>query len=358
MSRLIPVVLAIDDNYVKQLSTVVVSILKNSNTKHQFEFNILSSSLSEKNQKIISSLKKFNKNTVFNFVDMKKVLEGFDLSKYMCVREDYHYISVETYFRFFIPQLFPQHKKVLYIDADILVMQDLKELFDTDISDFYAGVVQDTVLDTFLEDPSIKTHVEPVCDYPTYLKNKLGKKDNRYFNAGVLLMNLEKIRTDKVDEKLWQFVHDESPLEYQDQDVLNAVLDGQVKYLDYKWNTLKDLNWFATLIKDEEKKKALYQSYEKPGIFHYVGSNKPWLHHDGNYKYPFILDWWKYFQMTPYFSREDKKTLEKIRGIVFSERFKEICIFRICGFPLVDIAVTGTKLKIRILKFLRTHIKL
>jgi len=309
----IPVIFAIDNDYVKPLSAVIISILKNSSKNTQFEFNVLSSCLSEDNKNILSSLKKFNKNISFNFINMREYTENLKLEKYMSRRKDYTYISVETYYRFYISELFPQHDKVLYLDADILVLEDIKELYDEDISEYYAGVVQDTVLEIYIEKPDEKTCTEPKRDFPTYFREKLKKKNLKYFNAGVLLFNLKKMREDNVAQKLWEFAEKESPLEYQDQDILNAVLEEKVKYVDYKWDVLKDLKWFAKQVRDEKKKKYLLKTYKHPGIFHYVGDNKPWILHDSSYNYGFIEKWWKYYKLSACFDEKDKQLFKEIK---------------------------------------------
>ena len=59
----------------------------------------------------------------------------------------------------------------------------------------------------------------------------LNVKHTQYFNAGVLLLNLKKIRRDNIEPKLWNFAIDRSPLDFQDQDVLNAVLGNKVKLI-------------------------------------------------------------------------------------------------------------------------------
>ena len=82
---MIPIVFAVDNGYVKQLATVVVSILKNSSQENCFEFNIMSKDITDKNKKLISSLKKYNNNSVFNFIDMNSYIKNLK------------YVSIEIY---------------------------------------------------------------------------------------------------------------------------------------------------------------------------------------------------------------------------------------------------------------------
>ena len=331
MIQKIPVVFCINNSYVKQLATVIVSILQNSDKNNCFDFIIFNKDITDKNKKLLLSLKSFNKNITLRFVDLTKTLKDFNLENFMSRRENYTYISTETYFRFFIPELITEYDKVIYLDSDILVLDDLAKLYNEDITEFCAGVIQDTILEVFWENTSIKTKIPPEQSYPVYFRKKLRKKENKYFNAGVLLLNLKKFRDNNITQKLWEFTAQESPLEFQDQDVLNAVLEQQVKYLDYKWNVLKDSNKFNLQMRDKIKGQQLSKVYNNPAIFHYVGSNKPWQTENKHFNYKFIHEWWEYFKETPFYKNEDLKIYAKIKNILLFQKFKNICqwIFQI-----------------------------
>ena len=356
---MLPVVFAINNTYVKQLATVITSIIKNTKQTPDYSFNILSSDISSENIDILSKyIKKISHNqSEINFIDMKASLKQFDLEAFMSRRDNYKYISIETYFRFFIPELFPKQNKILYLDADILVLDDLHSLFNENIDDYYAGVIQDTFMEVFVDNDDIKTNTTPQRTYKDYFKNKLHKKNTHYFNAGVLLMNLAKIREDNVIQKLWNFAIKESPLEYQDQDVLNAVLESNIKYVDYKWNTLKDLNILIPQIKDSDKRQHLLKTYSYPGIFHYVGANKPWVLHD-NYNYNFIGKWWKYYRSTPYFKREELSILKHAKWLRDTKKSKYYITFRILNFILMDIFEKNKTFHLQLLQFIKFNKRL
>ena len=354
---MIPVVFSIDNNYVKQLAAAVFSILKNSDPEACFEFNILHKDVSVENQAVIKSLCKFNKNTVFNFIDINDFLRNFDLEKYMSRRSNYTYISIETYFRFFIPELFPQYKKVLYLDADILVFQDLSELYNENIEGYYAGVVNDAIVENLFFTKDFMTFQYPDLTLAQYIKHKLCKTDERYFNAGVLLLNLEKIRQDKITEKLWQVAEKGSPFEYQDQDVLNIVLEGNVKFLDDKWDVLANNRAYY---KNKRNRRYFKKVYNNPAIIHFVGPDKPWcLKKDGKYLYEYLADWWKYYGMTPYFSAADTNIL---KCILWHKMFApQTVLFSLIlmNFEILYIYIKDYKVHFVLFKkLLRTYIRL
>ena len=297
----IPIIFAINDDYVKQLATTISSIMRNSNKENNYNFFVLSTDVSAQNKSILLSyVKKIG--AKLNFIDMKPVIKNIDLEKLMSRRKNYNYISPETYFRYFIPELFSEYEKVLYLDADILVANDLSILFSEDIADTYSGVIKDSFLVNSIQDENFKTQQYPELSYRQYLKKILKKKNRDYFNAGVLLLNLARIRNDKIISKLWDFTIENSPLEFQDQDALNAVFESNVKFLDIRWNVLK--NW-QKLSNDKKQKN--------PYIIHYVGENKPWVYNKKySYDYPMIKEWWNIYKQTPFYKEEETKLEKKI----------------------------------------------
>ena len=359
-SKIIPIVFAINDNYVRQLCTVIASILKNG-SNNNYEFNILSKDISKTNT---NTLKKFvsdlsNNKSLLNVIDMKLYIKMTDLEKYMSKREGYTYISVETYFRFFIPEIFQTYKKVLYLDADILVLDDLGKLFNEDISQYSAAVVQDLYMDYLIDEGKEKTKTQPNKNFRQYIHDILNKSDERYFNAGVLLLNLAKIRKENIVEKLWRFVIEKSPLEFQDQDVLNAVLDNDVKYVDYRWNTLKDTIFFASQLKDFRKNHYFAYLAICPSIFHYVGENKPWTLQDGKNMYNFIIEWWDYYKMTPYYKPEESTVLEQSLLRQKSYNYSKTYIsFKIFDFVLFEIKREQGRIFFKMLNFIKLRRKL
>ena len=92
------------------------------------------------------------------------------------------YYTKTTYFRLFIPNLYPQYDKAIYLDSDIVVLGDIAKLYNEDIGDNLVAAVPDNVIQT---NKVFQDYVERVVGIATY-KN--------YFNAGMLLMNLDEMR--------------------------------------------------------------------------------------------------------------------------------------------------------------------
>ncbi len=170
--------------------------------------------------------------------------------------------------RIFIPTMLPEVSKALYLDIDILVCDDLRELFETDLSGASAGVV-----------------LEHVSHEGSHFNERLGIPQScpGYFNSGVMLMNLDFFRSHGLIDKVVAFARSHADvLSSPDQDALNAVLCDSLKRLHPRWNWHDGLtriilraNPKAALWRGNTPPKALEAALH-PGILHYQGPYKPW----------------------------------------------------------------------------------
>ena len=173
----IPVFFSIDDSYAPYLSVALISAQKNASISNNYRAIVLYKDLSEENKR---SLKKLEKdNFKIDFVPMTEGLESITDSMGNRLRCDYFTLTI--YFRLFIPAMFPQYDKGIYLASDIVVTGDLSELYNTDIGDNYIGACQDkSVVD-----------VEPLAEY---MEKAVGVSRYKYINSGILLMNLKELR--------------------------------------------------------------------------------------------------------------------------------------------------------------------
>ena len=160
------------------------------------------------------------------------------------------YISRETYFRFLLPELLPGVSRALYLDADLVVRANLRPLYDTKLGDAWLAGAAD----------------EWVVNDDGYPVGTLGlSPDDPYVNAGVLLFNLEGMRSARVSEALMSALVTLVPkVKFQDQDVLNVVCRGHIRLVDPAWN--------FTMCDWDRRKKARGGAR----ILHYTGQAKPW----------------------------------------------------------------------------------
>ncbi|MFC3167233.1 glycosyltransferase family 8 protein [Paracoccus fontiphilus] len=175
------------------------------------------------------------------------------------------YLSSEAYLRFLAPEvLSPAITRVIYLDCDLVVLDDLRRLWRVELGGRAVGAVAE-------------------CDWMNgSVENRLTRlgigRGHVYVNSGVLLMDLERWRGDRLADRLFDVVAARGPmLQFHDQDALNMVLQGDIALLDRRWNV-------QVLMFGRWMRKALPADYEAtrearrdPGIIHYTTANKPWL---------------------------------------------------------------------------------
>lgn len=245
---IIPIFLASDEKYAPFLCTTMYSILEQTNSFIQFY--VLDGGIKSKDL-IKQSLKSF-KNYSIEYLDMS----NFNLERFPNLK---HY-SLNTFSRYFIPELKPDLKKVIYLDVDIIIKSDIRNLYDIDLEDYAIGAVPEDF------------HGEN----EKYLKENIfhswrGKLP--YFNAGVLLLDIQKLKKRNISEVLInKTIEYYSKLSCPDQDIFNIVFENNYKILDYQFNYMPD---FQDLYQNTLGEKATYLM-KKAQIIHYT-CGKPWL---------------------------------------------------------------------------------
>lgn len=264
--REIPIFFAVDDGYCPFLAVAIQSMIDNSSPENHYSIKVLNTDISRENKNKISRYKR--ENISIEFVDLNYYIRKVKDKLYT---RDYY--SKTTYFRLFIPNLYPQYDKALYLDSDIVILDDIANLFNTDLGNNLVAAAPDDVIQFH---PVFQAYAEKVVGVADY---------HRYFNAGVLLMNLHQLRRFKFQEK---FVYLLDKIKFsvaQDQDYLNRLCKGRVKLVDRVWNRMPI---------EDPKIRA-----EDVKLVHYNLAFKPWHFEDILYKEFF----WMYAQETEYFDK-------------------------------------------------------
>lgn len=257
----IPVFFAVDDRYVPYLATALCSMMDNASKEYKYCIYILIDTLSAQNR--ANLLRMQNEHFTIEFINV-----GDQLNKLGTKLHLRDYYTKATYYRFFIPELFPQYKKGLYLDCDIVVLGDISELYNTELDDCLLGGVTDEVITDI-----------PV--FAEYAERVLGVARKEYFNAGILVMNLEEMRRVQIDKALVRLMQRYQFCVAQDQDYLNVLCHGNMVYLEKAWN--------KTAFPDSDRGKH-------PHIVHFKINWKPW-HYEG---VAFEQYFWHYADQTVY----------------------------------------------------------
>ena len=283
----IPVALAADNNFIPYLAVTLKSIIDNSNTKNNYDVLILSSDISESNKKLIQLLAKECKNFSIRFINPKRYLQSFSPFLHG------HFGHIETYYRLLLPQLLPEYSKIIYLDSDMVVLDDIAKIFETDVSEKLLAACRDA--------DSAGLYNGCQVGKKNYIDNILQlKRPYDYFQAGTILLNLEEFRKTYSLEELLEFSASEE-WQLQDQDVLNKLCEGRIAYLDMSWNVMVDL--YGVRVKNVISQAPhwltdLYMTSRKnPKIIHYAGPEKPWFSPEMDYGWQF----WTYARNTPFY---------------------------------------------------------
>ncbi len=246
MNYEIPIFFTVDDNYAPFLAAAINSAVKNSSDNRKYRAIVLYQELSRENIDKLSKLAKDNFSV--EFYAMKNSFDA--ITDRMSNRLRCDYFTLTIYFRLFIPLMFPQFDKGIYIDSDVVLTSDIAELFDIDIKDNFIGACRDYSI----------ADVPPLV---SYTENAVGVKGDEYINSGVLLMNLKKMRDNDFEGhflNLLNTYHFDSIA--PDQDYINAICNGKIHYLSQEWDTMPDSS----------------TPVENPKLIHYNLFSKPWCY--------------------------------------------------------------------------------
>lgn len=298
--EVIPVVFAADNNYVPMLTTTIYSMLENASPDAYYDVIVFGNGISWDNRSLMKAFFARFENASLSFVDVAARIAEYDLST------NNPHIGIETYYRFLIQDILPYYDKALYLDSDLIIEDDVAELYHLDLGTNYLAAVTD--LD-FLGNLNMKSGTRM-----SYAKKTLKMIDPyAYFQAGVLLLNLAELR--KLHTvKEWLELATNTVYIYNDQDILNMECQGRVLPLDYAWNVMIDCDGRIGRIfsfAPADIYEAFLASRNNAKIVHYAGFEKPWK--------PGQCDkselYWKYARNTPFyekllpgFSDEDTKT--------------------------------------------------
>ena len=239
----IPVFFAVDDNYVPFLAVTLESLVAKISKENFYEIRVLYTHLNDEHQK---ALKKYEReNLSIEFVDLNERIDK--IANKLYTRD---YFSMTTYYRLFLPDLYPDLKKVLYLDSDTVLLDDVAKLYNIDLGTNLVGAIPDGA-------------VASIKEFQDYVELVVGLKDyHHYFNAGILLMNLEELRNYRFQVKFMYLLDTVKFKVAQDQDYLNRLCKGRVTIIDNAWNTMPGAN-------PDNRSKS-------PKLIHYNLSYKPW----------------------------------------------------------------------------------
>ncbi|MGO1296237.1 MAG: glycosyltransferase family 8 protein [Vibrio sp.] len=244
---MINIVLCSDENYAPYCAVVIASALENTKNPEKFRFHIITSNLQHQTiVKLDSLVASYGSNVHIHDADISFFSEiNIDLGRF----------GIGTLLRLFMDRYLPEeYEKVIYLDCDLLILGDLAKLWCCDLESKGLGAVSD------------------LCGPTTFAKRR-----SPYFNAGVLLIDLQQWKANDIAIRAVNFLSDEThDIKYLDQDALNHLYSGQWTELDLCWNVQPAI--YSAYEKDFDYLDASQVSevIAKPAIIHFIGPIKPW----------------------------------------------------------------------------------
>lgn len=261
---MVDIALISDKNFINQVIITITSLYLNSNKNVKYNIYVLCNDVDLENQQKLKSYSKDNINIyTIDAQDYIKDLPEFKNGNW--------HVNKSAIIKFYLPIIFKDLDKILYLDSDILILKDLDELNNIDIKDYYISAVVDGF-----------THI---INKEYLLKHKIYNKV--YFNSGVMLLNLKKMRENNITEKLIDYRINNKTF-CMDQDALNFVMGAKFKKLDYKYNlqmTILEKNKFEDFCKiyNDCSSKNKKEIIKNACILHFADERKPWIFNRGYY---------------------------------------------------------------------------
>lgn len=282
----VTVVLSSSDFFSPYLGVCIKSIIRNATVSNNYDIIVFERGISQENKNKILKLTDNRENISIRFFN---VAQNTSCLKFFINSTR---ISQETYYGLLIPWFLPQYGKAIIMDCDMIVKQDLAELYHESLGNFVAGGVRDIILQGWLNDSNNDT-----AKY--YFDDLNAKNPFSFVNGGLILLDFVKYREIISQELVLHYINN-----YQfrvvDQDIFNLLLEDKIKPLNQKWNHMIYVEGAisAAIANAPHKSQEEYFSAKKfPGIIHYASENKPWRNPD----LEFAEEFWEVARSTPFY---------------------------------------------------------
>ncbi len=294
----IPVIFACNEYYAQFCSSAFLSLAEHASPENGYDLIVLCRDFSKTAKDRLKSVVSGYPNISVRFYDVGALFDRYHLFE----RPN---ISMETYYRLVIPEVFDAYDKVLYLDGDLIVLDDVANLYSVDIGNCYLGAARDIAHQGNLNGGNHQME--------KYYK-QFGCQDYKnFFNAGVLIMNTKLFRADFTSRYLLDFAQQGAYM-FQDQDLLNILCEGRIYDIGYEWNFYGDpeesyRGWFEKFAPHKAYQDYL-QAKKNIHIIHFAGNEKPWKFPEQEYAEIF----WNYFRKTPYYEVYLMRTIRDCAG--------------------------------------------
>lgn len=298
-----------DESFIPFLSVTLASIQAHSKPQCVYDIVILNHNISRQSQRVIANMFKGQKNFNIRFYDMKEYVTKYHIDSWMSLRN----IKPSAYYRLFIPIIFSNFKRVIYLDCDLIVNTDISELYHIPLHNKPLGAVKDLFVSKV---NSTNDFLFPGFYQYAIQTMKLPHLDE-YVNSGVLVLDIPKINTNKYEHNILEAVQKNTAY-FHDQNIWNMLFYSKVCLLDETWNVqINNGNILG---------KVTYPKPESIKILHFCSKFKPWntLHWKQN---EISLRWWIYARLSPFYEKILFDTICREHSPSYKSPLKDILNF-------------------------------
>ena len=286
--QVIPVVFAVNNDYTYFGYIAIFSLIKHIKSDALYRIYVFVTDVEEENRQLLESLSQDN-------VEIK-CIDISEFTKDVVLKGSIH-LSIETYYRLFIPIVLPQYEKILYLDSDICVLDDVAGLYSYGLNGCPIGAVSDVWCG------HLKKHSLEIGDLD-YTKT---------FNAGVLVMDTRRFEEEKIRDKCLEILHEDYKRKirkfiFADQDALNVVLYEKACIVDDEWNVQSQFAWRPEILIGDYKDRY-FGMLDRAKIMHFAGDKKPWMYPE----LPKADVFWDIAMETPIFRQLLDSIIDKVR---------------------------------------------
>ena len=312
-----------NEGYARHLGVSICSLFDSNADEEQLEVFILDTGITPDSRgKLTQIARSFGR--TLTFIQLKNLEERFAVrldTGRTAARLDTGRFDVSTMGRLFTADLLPAGvRRVLYLDCDTVVLKPLRRLWETELGKADgAGTGSAGTGSAGTGRKAGTGYVMAAVQEPTIyeeVKEYLGmRKEEPYFNAGVLLIDLKRWRTECLTDKVISYYAEiaEQSL-FNDQDALNGLLKGRIRTLSPRWNFFTNYRYFryVTLCRMQPSyrripEEVFRKAKRSPAVIHYAGDERPWYAGALNY---YGKAYERYLAMTPWKDNPKEKGKE------------------------------------------------
>ena len=282
---------ATDNNYVQHCGVMLTSLFEN-NKGEDVHIYLLTAGLTQKNKTSLENIINHYKGNFHYCLLDQELIKDFPQGGVNA------HITLAAYDRLFLPQYLPEKEtKVIYLDCDLIVCSPLKGMWETDMSGYALGAVE---------------------EYWNWCNGSIKERTGRlkydirysYFNSGVLLLNLTLWRKENITDKVLDYIiNNPEKIIWHDQDALNATLHDRWIKLPARWNATPYSFSKAPELLTRYRQNRI-NTILNPGIIHFCFSPKPW--ETGCY-HPLKDEYFRYLKLTEWKDFKPPFSIKTIR---------------------------------------------